>query len=714
MRTIVLDLETTVQFLEDGTKDNSPFNPKNRIVSAHWRNVINRDIGPANDLVFFHNEKETPDSPETLTEALEAADLLVAHNAKYDVMYLQEAGFPIPANVYCTMIGEYILARGQVIEKSLEAVAERRNVTRKKSDLVSKMFNDGIGFEAMPLSTVLEYADADVLSCAEIYIQQQDEYADARNSGLQPVVDLMNEMLLFLCEIERNGVRIDGDTLSQVEADYVAEKADIEAKLSQIIKDVMGDTPINLQSGADMSKVIYSREVVNKPRHKELFNIGTDHRGKPLMRPRMTPTAFAAAVRETTQKVMRTVAYHCNTCNGKGYVQKYKKDGTPWKKTTTCKDCEGKGFQLVPNGKVAGLKLVPTGPEDASINGFNIDKITVKKLIYQAEQKQNLEAIQFLKGLSRLNAVSTYLDSFVKGIQRWTRPDGILHAQFNQTTTRTGRLSSSNPNFQNQPKGGKFPVRKAVISRFEGGHIIEADFSGLEFRVAGELSRDPQIIEDILSGKDVHKQTAMIINQCDLETVTKDMRQGAKAYTFAPLYGGMGATEPPHVQAYFREYFNIYKGLGRWHKVLMDGVLKNGIVRIPSGREFYFPNVKRLRSGRVTNATAIVNYPVQSFATADIVPLACVRAFRVFRKLKLRSKLVLTVHDSIVVDTHPDELIQVRNALKWAMMGVAEEVENRFGYVMALPLDIEISIGSNWMELEELPLEDPVSVAVAA
>lgn len=714
MKTIVLDLETTVQFLEDGTKDNSPFNPKNRIVSSHWRVLEGRDIGPAKRAVFFHNDQPEPDAPADMISDIESADLLVAHNAKYDVMYLLEAGFPIPPNVYCTMIGEYILARGQVIEKSLEAIAESRNVTRKKSDLVSKMFQDGIGFEAMPLDTVIEYADADVLSCAEVYVQQQDEYADERNKGLQPVVDLMNEMLLFLCEIERNGVYICRETLSDVEADYVAEKAQIEAKLSEIVKDVMGDTPINLQSGADMSKVIYSRAVVDKARHKELFNIGLDHRGKPLMRPRMTPTAFTSAVRQTTKRVMRTVAYHCETCKGKGYVHKIKKDGTPWKKPTTCKDCEGRGFQLVENGKVAGLKLIPEGPADASINGFNIDKVTIKKLIYQAEQKGNLEAIAFLKGLTRLNAVNTYLDSFVRGIQRWTRPDGLLHAQFNQTTTRTGRLSSSNPNFQNQPKGGKFPVRKAVISRFEGGLIIEADFSGLEFRVAGELSRDPQIIEDILSGKDVHKQTASIINQCGVPDVTKDMRQAAKAYTFAPLYGGMGATEPPHIQTYFREYFNIYKGLARWHKVLMDGVLKNGLVKIPSGREFFFPNVKRLRNGRVTNATAIVNYPVQSFATADIVPLACIRAFQRFKALGLKSKLVLTVHDSIVVDCCPDEIAQVRDALKWAMMGVAEEVKSRFGYDMALPLDIEISVGPNWMELEELPLETLVDVAVAA
>ncbi len=136
---------------------------------------------------------------------------------------------------------------------------------------------------------------------------------------------------------------------------------------------------------------------------------------------------------------------------------------------------------------------------------------------------------------------------------------GLLHTNFNQTVTATGRLSSTNPNFQNQPKRG-FPIRKCVVSRFENGLITEADFASLEWICAGELSRDPQIIADIENKKDVHSQTASIINRIDKDTVTKDQRQAAKAFTFAPLYGGMGAGEEPHIQAYFKEFMTIYKG----------------------------------------------------------------------------------------------------------------------------------------------------------
>jgi DNA polymerase I-like protein with 3'-5' exonuclease and polymerase domains len=696
MKAIVLDLETTVQF--GVVKDNSPFNPKNRIVSAHWRILEEGSIGPAQRAIFNHNEVLVPESAKKLREDLAACDTIVAHNAKFDVLYLLEAGFDLPEQVYCTMIGEYIFARGQHVELSLAKTAIRRDVTRKKGDLVGDLFKKGIGFEAMPLDTVIEYADADVLSCAEVYLAQLEELESS--PGLKPTFKLMNEMLLFLSEIERNGIKIDLDKLDGVEQEFKAEKAQLEHDLNEIVLDVMGDTPINLNSGADMTKVIYSRSVKDKALHKETFNIGLNAKGKPLMPPRMSASGFTKAVRTTTEVVKQTVAEHCHRCKGRGKIQKFKKDGTPWKTKSKCPACGGAGALYSPNGKVAGLRLVPTGPRDASINGFKTDKATIKRLVAQAEGKGNLKAIQFLTKLVRLNAISTYLDSFVKGIQTWTRPSGLLHANFNQTTTRTGRLSSSNPNFQNQPSGKTFPIRKCVVSRFEGGEVMEADFSGLEFRVAGELSRDPQIIEDILGGKDVHKQTASIIQQCAVSDVDSDMRKSAKAYTFAPLYGGTGANEAPHVQKYFKEYFNIYKGLAGWHRKLMDGVLKDGIVRIPSGREFYFPHVRRTGNGKVTNATQVVNWPVQSFATADIVPLACVRAYRAFKKHNLQSKLILTVHDSIVVDLHPAEKDIVVRALVWAMRDVAKELQMRFSYETVLPLDIEIESGPNWMVSE--------------
>jgi DNA polymerase I-like protein with 3'-5' exonuclease and polymerase domains len=697
---IVFDLETTVQRW-DNIKDNSPYNKKNKIVGAYWRVIEDGVLGPAKRAVFFHKEQDTPDSIDEFVSDLNRSSRGICHNSKFDYSYLLEAGFKLPPP-YCTMIGEHILARGTDVLKSLKATAERRDVTRKKSELVDELFKSGVDFSEMPLATVNEYADADVLATAEIYIQQSQEWEEAANTGLKPIVRLMNENTEFLIEIERNGAKIDLDELAVVKQELLDEQALLTVEMSQLVIDLMGDTPVNLASGEDRTKLIYSRRILDKGYHKRTFNIGTNAQGKPLPYARMSDSKFVNTVRKSTRRVMKTVAYHCDDCNGRGTFRKFKANGEPWKNTSKCAVCDGRGVRLVETNKVAGLKLIPDGPQDASANGFKSDKMTINRLIKQAENKDNLDAIKFLTMLTRLNALSTYLDSFVKGIETWTRAGGLLHAQFNQTTAKTSRLSSSNPNFQNQPK--KFPVRRCVVSRWDGGEIYEMDYSGLEFRAAGLLSRDPQIISDIAEGKDVHKQTAAIINQCEVSEVSKQMRQAAKAYTFAPLYGGMGMAEAEHVQAYFKKYFTIYKGLADWHKSLADGVLKDGMVRTPSGREFHFPNAKRMRGGRVTNHTQVVNFPCQSFATADIVPVSCIRALRKFRELGLTSKLILTVHDSIVVDVFPGERDAVTKALTWSMRDIGDELKERFDFDLFIPLDVEADSGPNWLEMTPVSL----------
>ena len=698
---LVVDTEVTVQ-KRDGKWDNSPKNPQNKLVCAQY-GWLTPDgvIEPITDF-YYHKELVKAADPAKFQGYLDKAKGIICHNTKFDAFWLLEAGFKLPPLLRCTMINEYILAKGQRTDLSLKGIAERRDVTRKKSELVDDMFKQGIGFEAMPIDVVKEYGEADIVSCGDIYLAQQADFHTNENKPLLNIVELMNEMTWFLLEIEGNGCKIDLDVLSEVEQNFRAEKDQLERKLNEIVVEVMGDTPINLNSGADMTKVVYSRQVIDREKHREVWNIGVNAKGKPLMPPRMNHSQFAKAVRSTTQKVYKTVAMCCRECNGHGSIQKLKKNGEPWKNRSKCPVCHGNGALYIPQGKIAGLKLNPTVPSDASINGFKTDKVTIGKLIAQAEEKQNLTAVEFLTKIKRLNAINTYLDSFVTGIQTWTRPSGLLHSTFNQCVTATGRLSSTNPNFQNLPKGSKFEVRRAIVSRFENGFCGEMDFSGLEFRVAGMLSRDQQIIDDVLNGKDVHRQTASIILQKPEEEVTKDERSSAKSKTFQPLYGGLGMGEPPHVRQYFDSYFKIYQGLARWHKSLGDSVLARGYIQTPSGRQFAFPGAKRARNGRVTGHTQIVNFPCQSFATADIVPLACIRALRKFREEGLRSKLILTVHDSIVVDIHPDEVQDVGRALQWAMSGVDEELQVRFNYQAVLPLDTEYSVGKNWMDISEL------------
>ena len=710
MNILVLDLETTVQKI-DGKIDNSPFHPDNKCVSAHFGFIGWEGVDEVTNLVFHHNEKDVPDSPAQMQEALTKATLLICHNAKFDVTWLLQMGFKIPDQVYCTMIGEYILSKGQKRPLSLKAIAERRDVTRKKSDLVDDLFKSGTGFEAMPLATVLEYAEADVISCGEIYLSQQDDYAAKSNKSLAETVKLMNEMLLFLVEIETNGIKIDLEVLDLIKREYLEEFNQIESDIEEIVEQVMGDTPMNLSSRDDQSKFIYSREIISKEVHKQVWKLGTGPTGRPQYPPSMNKSQFYKAVNATTNIIQKTHVVCCDTCDGRGRIQKYKQitrtklgkkyrvQGDPYKNLSKCESCKGVGAFYKPTGVVAGLKLNPETSSDASANGFKTDKVTLARLITQAKAKGNDLAVEYLTKTIRRSAIKVYLDSFVKGFETWTRSDGILHTQFTQCVTATGRLSSTAPNMQNAPKRG-FPVRKAVVSRFENGIVVEADFSSVEFVLAGELSRDTQIISDVINGKDLHKQTASIIQQCDISEVTKDQRTMAKMHSFAPIYGSTGNLYEGHVKLYYTEFFNIYGGLAEYHKRLANGVLKNGIVQTPSGRQFFWPNVKRTKGNRTTFYTQIVNYPVQSSA-ADLMLLSCVRAFRKFKELKLKSLLVLTVHDSIVCDVYPGELDKVKKALTWAMVGVTEEAAQRWNYTFALPLEIEISGGKNWLEQNE-------------
>ena len=172
----------------------------------------------------------------------------------------------------------------------------------------------------------------------------------------------------------------------------------------------------------------------------------------------------------------------------------------------------------------------PRSVYDVAESGFRTDRITLNKIAGEAEG----EFREFIDAILRHNAISTYLNTFVEGLQNFTNENELLHPKFMQAVTATGRLSSRDPNFQNHPRGGTFPIRKVIQSRFEGGQILEVDFAQLEFRTAVYLAQDKQGMEDIKNKIDVHQYTAEIIGVS---------RQEAKAHPFKPLYGGTTGTE---------------------------------------------------------------------------------------------------------------------------------------------------------------------------
>jgi len=506
--------------------------------------------------------------------------------------------------------------------------------------------------------------------------------------NLIPTLRLSFEMTDVLAHIEQNGIKINTDTLLQIKEEYEQEMFVLERRLNELAQNAMGDTPVNLDSPDDRSMLLYSCRVRDKKQWAVLFNLGHEFRGatkKPKLRKRMTRTEFKHHVIRHTDVIYKTEGSQCPSCRGTGRYSPLKKDGSLGKAIRICKPCEGRGVIYKKLSEVAGFKILPRDAFDVASGGFKTDKTTLEDVSLTLRG----EAREFAQSYIRYSALRTYLRSFVEGMFNNVDSKGFIHTEYMQCITATGRLSSRNPNFQNMPRGSTFAIRRAIESRFEGGSILEGDYAQLEFRVAGYLAKDDNIRLDVDAGTDVHNYTASIIG-CT--------RQEAKAHTFKPLYGGVSGTDSQ--QRYYRAFKEKYAGVKEWHKDLQKDAVTKKEITLPSGRVYAFPDSKWTDWGTATNRTAICNYPVQGFATADLLPIALVKLYHDMKKVGMKSVICNTVHDSIVVDVYPSEEQQCIDIMAKAMLALPEETLRRYGRQYDMPVGIELKMGKNWLDLE--------------
>ena len=675
-----VDVETSWQKTDTGGYDPSPFHPDNILVS----------VG-INDEYYFTNHSERVDEGcyHKIQSILDKTTLLIGHNIKFDLMWLLESGFKYTGRVYDTMLGEYILNRGIRKSLTLEMSCRRRKIGSKDS-AIKEWTDRGIPFQDIPADVVEEYGKIDVAITRRLFDSQMNDLKMAKNKGLLMTLKMMNEFLVVLSDMERNGININLEELHSVEKEYRAEFAYLKQKIDKIVYKQMGDTKINLSSPEQLSWLIYSKKPKDKKEWAKIFNVGIDKStGKNKRRPQYSRQQFRNLVSDNTEVIHRTVAQQCHTCKGKGVIKKLKKDGSPYKNYTKCPDCDGDGYLYTPMAKIAGFRQVPRSVYDIAESGFRTDRITLNKIAAEAEG----EFKNFIDAIVRHNAVDTYLNTFVEGLKNFTNEKGFLHPKFMQAITATGRLSSRDPNFQNQPRGKTFPIRKVVTSRFKDGMILEVDFAQLEFRTAVFLSQDKQGMEDIKNKIDVHQYTADIIGVS---------RQDAKAHTFKPLYGGVTGTEDE--KRYYTKFLEKYKDIKVWHEQLQSEAIRFKRIKLPTGREYAFPYAERTPWGGSTYGTQIKNYPVQGFATADIVPLACINIYKLMKEKNVKSLLVNTVHDSIVADVHPDEKYIMGKIFEQGTAEVIPALKEYYKIDFNVPLDTEIKIGYNWLDMEEIKI----------
>ena len=674
----VIDVETSFVTGANGKTDPSPFNPKNKLVS----------VGINDEYLFFHHDERTDNLAfRKVQNILDKADLLIGHNLKFDLSWLYEVGFQYTGKVYDTMIGEYVLNRGVRKALSLKECCIRRNLSRK-SDATEDFIKQGISFEMIPSKIVEEYGRQDITVTRELYYSQVDDFKRAQNQKLISTVKMMNSFLQVLTKMERNGIQIDLESLTDVETKFKDEYDELRERIDTMIWERMGDTKINPASPEQLSWLIYGVKVVDKKKWAEAFNIGIDpYTKKQKKKPKLSKQQFTRMLSQMTEPLYKTKSHQCIQCNGTGKIQKMKVNGEPYKNLSQCFSCTGNGYIYEETQTRAGYTLNPTFVSDVAEGGFKTDRITLGRLSNSDDEQLN----QFIGAITRYNALETYLHTFVDGIKNHCNRKGNLHPKFMQCVTATGRLSSRDPNFQNQPRGKTFPIRKVVHSRWKGGKIMEMDFSQLEFRTAVFLAQDVQGMKDIQNKVDIHQFTADVIGVS---------RQDAKGHTFKPLYGGMSGTDSE--KKYYKEFLVKYKDIAKWHDRLQSDAINYKVVSLPSGREYAFPYAKRMPWGSASNSTQIKNYPVQGFATADIVPLTCIAIDKLMVKNKVKSLMINTIHDSVLVDVYPGEEDIMGTIVKTGANNVIPMMKDYYDIDFNVPLDTEVKLGYNWLEMREV------------
>lgn len=290
---------------------------------------------------------------------------------------------------------------------------------------------------------------------------------------------------------------------------------------------------------------------------------------------------------------------------------------------------------------------------------------------------------------------STYIDALPNQVDKKT---GRVHTDYMQTVAATGRLSSNNPNLQNIPirtERGR-QIRKAFIARDENYTLLSADYSQIELRIIAAMSGEENMIAAFKNNEDIHKSTAAKVFNVPLDEVTKEQRSNAKTVNFGIIYGvsAFGLSNQTDLTrsesaALIDAYYKTYPKLKSYMTNQVDFARENGFVETISGRRRYLKDINSanavVRGAAERNA---VNAPIQGSA-ADIIKIAMINIHKKLVSEQWKSKMLLQVHDELVFDVHNSELEKIKPMIK-------HEMENAFK--MAVPLEVEIGVGQNWLE----------------
>lgn len=569
---VTLDFETTTIL------KGSPLSDGNRIVLSCW------SVG---DRGRVHHTFGSEYEQTELIEAVQAADFIVAHNAKFELGWLRRCGIDLRRIVtYDTMIGDYVLGGNKYMMRqlSLNECLKRWDMPLKE-DTVSMMIKSGIPTEQIPESWLLSYCVRDVEACRDLFLAQRKALKEA---GLDAINYQRNLVTPALADMEFKGIQLDKEKVHELIDEMEEEYAKKTAELQDFCEGASPASPKQLRA--------FVFDTLG-------FAIPSDHKGRPMVTKSGDPSVAANVLerlRPATERQKDFLRLHREWAAMHSDVTKY------LRKFGEC--CEEAG--------------------------------------------------------------------------------GLIRGSFNQTNTRTHRLSSSGLEYKVQFQNLNRRFKPLFCARKDGWSVGEADGAQLEFRVAAHLGRDPVALADIVRGTDIHSYTASIIG-CS--------RQDAKPHTFKPLYGGVSGTA--RERAYYAAFSKKYNRISATQRGWTDKVAQQKYLETEWGMKYYWPDARRTETGYVTFTTSIYNYPVQALATAEIIPCALVCAWH--RMVNMQSFLVNTVHDSLIAEIHPDEHEEWRSISRQCLINDTYKlIKQLYGVDFTVPLGAEVATGSHWANKE--------------
>ena len=735
MKYLVLDLETQIH--KSHRRAANPFHEENYIVYRGWKK--------AGDAQCSYERFDSKEAVTSLEHLLHGVDVIVAHNAKFELLYEScvpegrealAAFFRRGGRIHCTQLAEYLLnAQDRRFHmNSLDQIVESYG-GRKKIDGMKELWKAGVQTSEIDENMVVDYligtADedrnsGDIGNTELVYLGQMKTAAEF---NMTKMLEVRMDSLLATTEMELNGIQVDMKRAASDLKGLNAALTEATDELDKYTDDIPDEVGFSWGSPNHKSALIYGGVIKYKKQTTYL-----DEKTGELAR-------LKAVEKQPVMEDGEPVLYLSGKRKGE---QKYKNVSVPGELKVKYQDF----FHELP-GYVDAKSLDITKSTLTDGKGgpiYSTDKDTVILL-------GNLD-VPFLKAMSRKTTLDKEIGTYyvttdgkgdMKGMLTCVQPrDHIIHHALNHTSTVTSRLSASNPNMQNIPRGDKSTIKAMFVSRFEGGKVAEIDYSQLEVVVMGLLSQDPKLVSDLLAKVDFHcvrvaAREGVTYDEALLWCKNEDhikhavwnvFRTECKVFSFQRAYGAGASTIAlsanmtvekvkemidveekmyPQVETFHKD---VEKEINATAEPFRDPergyrVFRRGTWQAPTGtlygwRSWDAPKFMKEKGIDDTfSPPEIKNYPTQGTG-GEIVQMVLGVLFRYFNKKNNwdgKAFLVNTVHDCVWFDLHPDVADEVLGVAKHIMESVPQLLKHFFGIDCPVPFPVDVEIGNNMLDL---------------